>query len=141
GSVRTPIIAGQQAPLFDSPSTGHSPVGGSRLREHPYLDAYRSALERRAERVRQREEARIAADRARALTQTAQERADRRREAVDARVRATEELYEAAAHAFLEGVVERSSDPAVTEAAMKLSRTWPLLPKPSSPPPPVRRNA
>ncbi|MFF8614840.1 hypothetical protein [Streptomyces sp. NPDC015350] len=111
------------------------------LREHPYLDAYRSALERRAERVRQREEARIAADRARSLTLTAQERADRRREAVDARVRATEELYEAAAHAFLEGVVERSSDPAVTEAAMKLSRTWPLLPKPSSPPPPVRRNA
>ncbi|MFF8710156.1 hypothetical protein ACF07T_01760 [Streptomyces sp. NPDC015184] len=111
------------------------------LREHPYLDAYRSALERRAERVGQREEARIAADRARSLTLTAQERADRRREAVDARVRATEELYEAAAHAFLEGVVERSSDPAVTEAAMKLSRTWPLLPKPSSPPPPVRRNA
>ncbi|MFF4080103.1 hypothetical protein ACFYZN_11920 [Streptomyces sp. NPDC001777] len=111
------------------------------LKEHPYLDAYRSALERRAERVRQREEARIAVDRARSLTETSRERADRRREAVDARVRATEELYEAAAHAFLEGVVERSSDPAVTEAAMKLSRTWPLLPKPSSPPPPVRRNA
>ncbi|MER5496466.1 hypothetical protein ABT096_04535 [Streptomyces sp. NPDC002561] len=111
------------------------------LKEHPYLDAYRSALERRADRVRQREEARVAVDRARSLTLTAQERADRRREAVDARVRATEELYEAAAHAFLEGVVERSSDPAVTEAAMQLSRTWPLLPTPSSPPPPVRRNA
>ncbi|MET9915509.1 hypothetical protein ABZZ04_00245 [Streptomyces sp. NPDC006435] len=111
------------------------------LKEHPYLDAYRSALERRADRVRRREEARIAVDRARSLTQTAQERAARRREAVDARVRATEELYEAAAHAFLEGVVERSSDPAVTEAAMQLSRTWPLLPTPSSPPPSVSRNA
>ncbi|MEU2668823.1 hypothetical protein ABZ622_08100 [Streptomyces sp. NPDC007164] len=106
------------------------------LREHPYLDAYRAALERRAGRFRQREEARAAADRARSLTQTAQDRATQRREAVDARVRATDDLYEAAAHAFLEGAMERSSDPAVTEAAMKLSATWPLLPR--RPRPPVR---
>ncbi|MCX4846848.1 hypothetical protein [Streptomyces sp. NBC_00893] len=104
------------------------------LREHPYLDAYRAALERRAGRFRQREEARAAADRARSLTRTAQDRTARRREAVDARVRATDELYEAAAHAFLEGAMERSSDPAVTEAAMKLSATWPLLPRHTRPP-------
>ncbi|MEL5958329.1 proline-rich domain-containing protein [Streptomyces sp. CLV115] len=106
------------------------------LREHPYLDAYRAALERRANRFRQREEARAAADRARSLARTAPDRSARRREAVDARVRATDDLYEAAAHAFLEGAMERSSDPAVTEAAMKLSATWPLLPR--RPRPPVR---
>lgn len=106
------------------------------LREHPYVDAYRAALERRANRFRQREEARVAGDRARSLTRTAQERSAQRREAVDARVRATDNLYEAAAHAFLEGAMERSSDPAVTEAAMKLSATWPLLPR--RPRPPVR---
>ncbi|MFG2214437.1 MULTISPECIES: proline-rich domain-containing protein [unclassified Streptomyces] len=106
------------------------------LREHPYVDAYRAALERRANRFRQREEARVAGDRARSLARTAQERSAQRREAVDARVRATDNLYEAAAHAFLEGAMERSSDPAVTEAAMKLSATWPLLPR--RPRPPVR---
>ncbi|MDV9201050.1 hypothetical protein R6M67_38355, partial [Streptomyces sp. Wh19] len=106
------------------------------LREHPYVDAYRAALERRANRFRQREEARVAGDRARSLARTAQERSTQRREAVDARVRATDNLYEAAAHAFLEGAMERSSDPAVTEAAMKLSATWPLLPR--RPRPPVR---
>ncbi|MFD7492421.1 hypothetical protein ACFV8T_08370 [Streptomyces sp. NPDC059832] len=104
------------------------------LREHPYLDAYRAALERRADRVRQREEARAAADRAGSLDRSAQDRSAQRREAVEARVRATDDLYEAAAHAFLEGAMERSSDPAVTEAAMKLSATWPLLPRRSGPP-------
>ncbi|MFD7617293.1 hypothetical protein [Streptomyces sp. NPDC059802] len=104
------------------------------LKEHPYLDAYRAALERRADRVRQREEARAAADRAGSLDRSAQDRSAQRREAVEARVRATDDLYEAAAHAFLEGAMERSSDPAVTEAAMKLSATWPLLPRRSGPP-------
>lgn len=57
-----------------------------------------------------------------------------RAEATRARQRATTELYEAAAHAFLMGVAERSSDPAVTEAAMRLSNTWPLLPFPRTAP-------
>lgn len=104
------------------------------LGEHPYLDAYRAALERRSGRVRQREEVRAAADRARSLSRTARDRSAQRREAVDARVRATDELYEAAANAFLEGLMERSRDPAVTESAMRLSATWPLLPRRSRPP-------
>ncbi|MFJ8391293.1 hypothetical protein [Streptomyces sp. NPDC094144] len=104
------------------------------LREHPFLDAYRAALERRADRVRQREEARAAADRARSLAETAGDRAEQRWQAVEARTRALDSLYEAAANAFLDGLMARSRDPAVTEAVMRHSARWPLLPPRSEPP-------
>ncbi|MEV7418598.1 hypothetical protein [Streptomyces sp. NPDC089919] len=101
------------------------------LREHPYLDAYRSHLELRARLERDRAAAVTAGERARALQETAEDRARLRGEAHRSRTRATTELYEATAHAFLMGVVEGSADPAVTEAAMRLSNTWPLLPFPA----------
>ncbi|MFE0043006.1 hypothetical protein [Streptomyces albireticuli] len=104
------------------------------LREHPYLDSYRSHLELRARLERAREAAVAAAERARALESTAAERAELRREATAARLRSTTELYEAAAYAFLQKVVEKSADPAVTESAMRLSNTWPLLPLPRTAP-------
>ncbi|WP_371629797.1 hypothetical protein OG892_19170 [Streptomyces sp. NBC_00341] len=109
------------------------------LREHPFLDAYRAALERRSDRVRQREEARAAVDHARSLAETAQDRAEQRWQAVEARSRALDSLYEAAANAFLDGLMARSRDPAVTEAAMRHSARWPLLPP--RPEPPARRGA
>ncbi|ARZ72440.1 hypothetical protein SMD11_6864 [Streptomyces albireticuli] len=104
------------------------------LREHPYLDSYRSHLELRARLERAREAAVASAERARALESTSAERAELRREATAARLRSTTELYEAAAHAFLQKVAEKSADPAVTESAMRLSNTWPLLPLPSAAP-------
>ncbi|MFG2835657.1 hypothetical protein ACGFYE_11780 [Streptomyces zaomyceticus] len=104
------------------------------LREHPYLDSYRSHLERGTRLERQREDAVTAAQRARAVEASATDDTELRAEATRARQRATTELYEAAAHAFLMGVAERSSDPAVTEAAMRLSNTWPLLPFPRTAP-------
>lgn len=98
------------------------------LREHPYLDSYRSHLELRARLERAREAAVAAAERARALESTAEERQALRREATEARRRSATELYEAAAHQFLQGVMEGAADAAVTESAMRLSSTWPLLP-------------
>ncbi|MER5932061.1 hypothetical protein [Streptomyces sp. NPDC002054] len=100
------------------------------LREHPYLDSYRSHLELRARLQRAREAATASAERARALEATAADRQALRGEATAARLRSTTELYEAAAHEFLQGVIEGSADPAVTESAMRLSTTWPLLPAP-----------
>ncbi|MEV8451289.1 hypothetical protein AB0467_01480 [Streptomyces sp. NPDC052095] len=99
------------------------------LREHPYLESYRAALERRAARGREREEARTMVDRLRAVAESAEDRANRRAELLAARLRATDNLYEAAANSYLMGVMERSSDPAVTEAAMRVAATWPLLPR------------
>jgi hypothetical protein len=55
-------------------------------------------------------------------------RAGHRRVAHEASLRAVDDAYEAAAHAYLDGVAGKSGDPAVTEAAMRLSRQWPLLP-------------
>ncbi|MFJ7208066.1 hypothetical protein ACIQWR_31630 [Streptomyces sp. NPDC098789] len=99
------------------------------LREHPYLDSYRSHLELRARLVHAREAAAAAMGRARALESTADARAELREHALNARLRSTTDLYEAAAHAFLQEVMEKAADPAVTESAMRLSsRTWPLLP-------------
>ncbi|MET3987781.1 hypothetical protein [Streptomyces sp. PvR034] len=105
------------------------------LREHPYLNSYRSHLELRARLVHAREAAAAAAGRARALESTAEARAELRGHALGARLRSTTELYEAAAHAFLQEVMEKAADPAVTESAMRLSsRTWPLLPAPPATP-------
>ncbi|QES47252.1 hypothetical protein DEJ50_04805 [Streptomyces venezuelae] len=100
------------------------------LREHPYLDSYRSHLELRARLERAREAATAAAERARALETTAADRQTLRREATAARQRSTTELYEAAAYRFLQGVIEGAADPAVTESAMRLARDWPILPLP-----------
>ncbi|MFH8976641.1 hypothetical protein [Streptomyces sp. NPDC017890] len=98
------------------------------FREHPFLDAYRTALERRAALLRRREESVAATERARATQNTAEARREDRRQATEQRIRAVHALYDAAAAAYLNGLVSGSGDPAVTEAAMKLADTWPLLP-------------
>ncbi|MFF8726342.1 hypothetical protein ACF073_07595 [Streptomyces sp. NPDC015171] len=98
------------------------------FREHPFLDSYRTALERRAELQRRREENLAATERARAAQSTAEARQQDRREATDARIAATRQLYEAAAQEYLGGVMEASKDPAVTESVMRLSSKWPVLP-------------
>ncbi|MEW2287769.1 hypothetical protein [Streptomyces sp. NPDC047841] len=100
------------------------------FREHPFLDAYRTALERRAELQRRRERSAAATERARAAQQTAEDRQGHRREAANERIAAARQLYEAAAHEYLDGVMTASRDTAVTESAMRLSRNWPLLPAP-----------
>ncbi|MGC9439380.1 hypothetical protein [Streptomyces sp. WG5] len=98
------------------------------FREHPFLDAYRTALERRDALLRRREESVAATERARATRNTAEARREDRRQATEQRIRAVHALYDAAAAAYLNGLVTGSGDPAVTEAAMKLADTWPLLP-------------
>ncbi|MFH9815196.1 hypothetical protein [Streptomyces sp. NPDC017230] len=98
------------------------------FREHPFLDAYRTALERRAALLRRREESVAATERARAAQSTAEARGEDRRQATEQRIRAVHALYDAAAAAYLNGLVNESGDAAVTEAAMKLADTWPLLP-------------
>ncbi|WP_051767366.1 MULTISPECIES: hypothetical protein [unclassified Streptomyces] len=97
-------------------------------REHPYLDAYRTAVERRGELVRRRELSLVEAERQRVVADTADARREDRRAAAEDRVRATRELHEAAAHRYLTGALMAAADPAVTEAAMRLSQKWPLLP-------------
>ncbi|MEU6589591.1 hypothetical protein ABZ923_10245 [Streptomyces sp. NPDC046881] len=100
------------------------------FREHPFLDAYRTAVERRAELQGRREENVAAIERARAAQDTAEDRQQDRREAANERIAAARQLYEAAAHEYLDGVMAASRDTAVTESAMRLSRNWPLLPAP-----------
>ncbi|MFQ6145155.1 hypothetical protein ACLMNJ_19080 [Streptomyces seoulensis] len=98
------------------------------FREHPFLDAYRTALENRTGLLRRRAETVAATEAAQARQSTAQARQEDRREAADARIAATRQIYEAAAHAYLDGVMGAAKDPAVTESAMRLSQNWPLLP-------------
>ncbi|MFI6348425.1 hypothetical protein [Streptomyces sp. NPDC050560] len=100
------------------------------FREHPLLDAFRSAVERHAELGRRREESIAATERARSVTETAESRQQDRRDATDELIAATRELHEAAAHEYLEGVMAGARDPALTESAMRLSRNRPLLPPP-----------
>ncbi|OPF74678.1 hypothetical protein VT50_0226385 [Streptomyces antioxidans] len=97
--------------------------------EHPYLAAYRTTSERLRELERDIETDLVGAERAREAEATMGARADARRAAHEARLYAVDELYEAAAHAYLDGVAMESGDPAVTEAAMRLSSQWPLLPR------------
>ncbi|MEU9350125.1 hypothetical protein AB0D65_03695 [Streptomyces griseoloalbus] len=97
-------------------------------KEHPYLDAYRTAIERRGELARRRELSLVEAERERVTADTAEARREDRRAAAEDRVRATRELHEAAAHRYLNGVLMAAREPAVTEAAMRLSQKWPLLP-------------
>lgn len=99
---------------------------------HPYLAAYRGAFDARR-RLAAAEHASLAAARRaaeRAGTRPAEEAA--RRDALDAALREVDDLYEAAAHAYVDGVASAARDPAVTEAAMRLSGTWPLLPRPAT---------
>ncbi|MGW5213058.1 hypothetical protein ACWEQO_18080 [Streptomyces sp. NPDC004051] len=97
-------------------------------KEHPYLDAYRTAIEHRGELVRRRELSLVEAERERGTAETADARREDRRAAAEDRVRATRELHEAAAHRYLDGALMSAREPAVTEAAMRLSQKWPLLP-------------
>ncbi|MGJ3560404.1 hypothetical protein ACR6C2_25345 [Streptomyces sp. INA 01156] len=97
-------------------------------KEHPYLDAYRTAIEHRGELARRRELSLVEAERERVTAETADARREDRRAAAEDRVRATRELHEAAAHRYLDGALMSAREPAVTEAAMRLSQKWPLLP-------------
>ncbi|WP_037645005.1 hypothetical protein [Streptomyces hygroscopicus] len=97
--------------------------------EHPYLAAYRTTAERLRELEGETETDLAGAERAKEAEATLGARADARRAAHEARLYAVDDLYEAAAHAYLDGVAMESGDPAVTEAAMRLSRQWPLLPR------------
>lgn len=96
--------------------------------EHPYLAAYRTTAEQLRELERETEADIAGAERAKEAEATLDTRAGARRAAREARLYAVDDLYEAAAHAYLDGLAARSADPAVTEAAMRLSQQWPLLP-------------
>ncbi|WDO05246.1 hypothetical protein ME763_06050 [Streptomyces murinus] len=98
------------------------------FREHPFLDAFRTALERRTGLLRRHEESIAVTERARAAQETAEDRRRARREAANERMASARQLYEAAAARYLGEVMTASKDPAVTESAMRLSRNWPLLP-------------
>ncbi|MGW2745454.1 hypothetical protein [Streptomyces sp. NPDC001450] len=98
------------------------------FREHPFLDAFRTAVERRTGLLRRHEESVAATERARAAQETAEDRQQARREAANGRIASARKLYEAAAARYLGEVMTASKDPAVTESAMRLSRNWPLLP-------------
>ncbi|MES4902515.1 MULTISPECIES: hypothetical protein [unclassified Streptomyces] len=96
--------------------------------EHPYLAAYRTTAEQLRELERETEADMAGAERAKEAEATLDARAGARRAAHEARLYAVDDLYEAAAHAYLDGLAGQSADPAVTEAAMRLSQQWPLLP-------------
>ncbi|MEU6506154.1 hypothetical protein [Streptomyces sp. NPDC046942] len=98
------------------------------FREHPFLDAFRTAVERRTGLLRRREQSLAATERARAAQETAEDRQRLRREAANERIATARKLYEAAAHEYLDGVMTAARDSAVTESAMRLSQNWPLLP-------------
>ncbi|MFF4571808.1 hypothetical protein [Streptomyces sp. NPDC001410] len=98
------------------------------FREHPFLDAFRTAVERRTGLLRRHEESIAATERARAAQETAEDRRQARLEAANERMASARKLYEAAAARYLGEVMTASKDPAVTESAMRLSRNWPLLP-------------
>jgi hypothetical protein len=98
-------------------------------RSHPYLAAYRDTVGA-GERLAAAEAAStLAAHRAgrRAEAHPADTRA--RKEAWEEALREMDEVYEAAAHAYVDGLAAGARDPAVTEAAMRLSGRWPLLPR------------
>ncbi|GAA2260423.1 hypothetical protein GCM10010232_59500 [Streptomyces amakusaensis] len=97
--------------------------------EHPYLGAYRDNAEQLRRLERETEEDAAGAERAKQAEAALPARLTARRAAQNARLDAVADLYEAAAHAYLDGVAGESGDPAVTEAAMRLSRQWPLLPR------------
>ncbi|MGW6456742.1 hypothetical protein ACWF94_12600 [Streptomyces sp. NPDC055078] len=97
--------------------------------EHPYLAAYRTNAERLTALERETEADIAGAERAKEAEAALDTRMTARHAAQEARLHAVGDLYEAAAHAYLDGLAGASADPAVTEAAMRLSRQWPLLPR------------
>ena len=101
-------------------------------RTHPYLAAYRATLRERERLAAAEQASTLAARRAgqRAAAHPAEVQAGR--DALDAALREVDDRYEAAAHAYLDGLASGSRDPAVTEAAMRLSGQWPLLPRPAT---------
>lgn len=102
-------------------------------RAHPYLAAYRAGHAERERLAASEQAATLAAEQARARAETRPAEDHARREALDAALREVDELYEAAAHAYVDGVATGSRDPVLTEAAMRLSGRWPLLPRPAAP--------
>ncbi|MEU1177236.1 hypothetical protein ABZ464_06235 [Streptomyces sp. NPDC005820] len=97
--------------------------------EHPFIAAYRLHGKRlaKAEEELARAEAAVAA--AQREQGTLEERRTERAQALAAELTAVDNVFEAAAHAYLDGVQAASSDPAVTEGAMRLSTRYPLLPE------------
>ncbi|MFF8969786.1 hypothetical protein [Streptomyces sp. NPDC014995] len=98
--------------------------------EHPFVAAYRyhrKRLEKAAATLARAEAAAAAAQRDK---ETTEERRHARGEALTAELAAVDAVFEAAAHAYLDGVQAASHDPAVTEGAMRLSSRYPLLPEP-----------
>ncbi|MFF3498567.1 hypothetical protein [Streptomyces sp. NPDC003247] len=102
--------------------------------EHPFVAAYRhhgGRLEKAATALA-RAEAAVAA--ARRQQETLAQRHREREQALLHELAAVDAVYEAAAHAYLDGVQSASRDPAVTEGAMRLSARYPLLPEVGPPP-------
>ncbi|MFF4657247.1 hypothetical protein [Streptomyces sp. NPDC001381] len=97
--------------------------------EHPFVAAYRLHGKRlaKAEDVLARAEAAVAAAQREQATQ--ESRRTERAQALAAELTAVDNVFEAAAHAYLDGVQAASRDPAVTEGAMRLSTRYPLLPE------------
>ncbi|MGW0823829.1 hypothetical protein [Streptomyces sp. NPDC002845] len=97
--------------------------------EHPFVAAYRHHHRRleKAEVTLARAEAAAAA--ARRQQETLEGRRTERAQALAAELTAVDGVFEAAAHAYLDGVQAASHDPAVTEGAMRLSARYPLLPE------------
>ncbi|MGW2290571.1 hypothetical protein [Streptomyces phaeochromogenes] len=110
------------------------------LREHPYVDSFRSALERRQDRGHELASAHARLAAARAWVDSAGDRAEQRRRGVEARLRAADELYETAAEAHRHGFTSAAADPAITEAAHKRTESGgPLLPPSTTRRPPAPR--
>ncbi|MER6916531.1 hypothetical protein ABT354_33170 [Streptomyces sp. NPDC000594] len=97
--------------------------------EHPYLASYRHLVERLRALERTMAADRLGAERAREALVSLEARNAERRAARDARRNAVGSLYESAAAAYLDGVTLAGGDPAITEAAARLARVWPLLPE------------
>ncbi|GHA68140.1 hypothetical protein GCM10010372_79710 [Streptomyces tauricus] len=95
--------------------------------EHPFIAAYRHHGKRlkAAETALARAEGEAAAARHREESLAA--RRTERGAALAAELTAVDSVFEAAAHAYLDGVQAASHDPAVTEGAMRLSARYPLL--------------
>ncbi|MGW7793411.1 hypothetical protein [Streptomyces tricolor] len=100
------------------------------FREHPFLDAYRTAVEQRDDLQRRHEQTKADTERARAAQETAEDRRLNREEAARRRIASVRQLYEAAAARYLDGVREGAKDVAVSESVMLRSRARPLLPAP-----------
>jgi hypothetical protein len=97
--------------------------------EHPFVAAYRNHHKRlrKAEAALARAEAAVAS--ARQQQATVDRRRTERGRILEAELTAVDNVFEAAAHAYLDGVQAASHDPAVTEGAMRLSARYPLLPE------------